>query len=40
MVLVNVISVIEMEYMIPCSEICYLVNSLGKEIAVLYRPNS
>jgi hypothetical protein len=28
-VLVNVISVIMMEYTIPCREICYIVNTLG-----------
>jgi len=40
MVLVHVISVIMMKFMISYREICYLVNRLGTQFAVPYRPNS
>jgi len=40
MVLVNVVSVITKEYMISYRELCYEVNTLGIQFAVLYRPNS
>jgi len=40
MVLVNVISIITMEYMMSYTEVCYLVNRLGIQFSVLYRPNS
>jgi len=40
MVLVNVISVIMMEYMISYREVCYLVNRLGIHFSALYRPSS
>jgi len=40
MVLVNEISVITRQYTISYREVCYLVNRLGIEFSVLYRPNS
>ena len=38
--IVNVISVIVMEYMIFYTEVCYLVSRLGIQFSVLGRPNS
>jgi len=40
MVLVNVLSVIMIEYTISCREEHYLVNRTGIQLSVLYRPNS
>jgi len=40
MVLVNVLSVIMMQYAISCREERYLVNRAGIQLSVLYRPNS
>jgi len=40
MVLINVLSVIMIEYMISCTIVCYLVNRIGIQLSVLYRPNS
>jgi len=40
MVLVNVLSVIMMEYTISCREERNLVNRTGIQLSVLYRPNS
>jgi len=40
MVLVNVLSIIMMQYMISCREVRYLVNRTGIQLSVLYRPNS
>jgi len=40
MVLVNVKSVIMMEYTISYREVCYLVNRFGTNFSALYRPNS
>jgi hypothetical protein len=39
MVLVNVLYVIIMNYTIPYREICYLVNRLGTQFAVLFIPH-
>jgi hypothetical protein len=40
MVLVNVVSVIMMECRISYREVCYIVNRLGIQFSVTYRPNS
>jgi hypothetical protein len=40
MALVNVISIITMEYTMSYTEVCYLVNRLGIQFSVLYTPNS
>jgi len=40
MVLVNVLSVIMMEYTISCREVGYVANRIGIQLSVLYRPNS
>jgi len=40
MVLVNVLYVIMMEYTISCTIVGYLVNRIGIQLSVLYRPNS
>jgi len=40
MVLAYTISLTIMEYTISYREICYLVNRLGIEFSVLYKPNS
>jgi hypothetical protein len=40
MVLVYVLSVIMTEYRISHTEVRYIVNRLGIQFAVLYRPNS
>jgi hypothetical protein len=40
MVLVYGISVIMTEYTISYTEMCYLVNRLGIQFSVLYRPKS
>jgi len=40
MALINVISIITMEYTMSSREVCYLVNRLGIQFSVLHRPNS
>jgi len=40
MVLLNVLSVIMIEYMISCREERYLVNRTGIQLSVLYRTNT